>query len=52
MIKFNPISHSITELNEQATDNTHQHTTGVNLTPEGIKVIRGSVIRCPVDRYI
>ncbi|XP_059160776.1 uncharacterized protein LOC131944254 [Physella acuta] len=36
---FNPTSHSILELNEQATDNIHQHATGVNITREGINII-------------
>ncbi|XP_059158160.1 uncharacterized protein LOC131942349 isoform X2 [Physella acuta] len=36
---FNPTSHSILELNEQATDNIHQHATGVNITREGIKIL-------------
>ncbi|XP_059160769.1 uncharacterized protein LOC131944248 [Physella acuta] len=36
---FNPTSHSILELNEQATDNIHQHATGVNITRKGIKIL-------------
>ncbi|XP_059158153.1 uncharacterized protein LOC131942348 isoform X2 [Physella acuta] len=40
---FNPTSHSILELNEQATDNIHQHATGVNITREGIKIIIAGV---------